>query len=137
MEKKPTLRWIEARAIIRLAGREVLILKADRGNDAALWEFPGGRAEPRESPEAALRRHCRTLLGTEIELQVGQPPFRHDFGDREVTYRYYECGIQTGSLRPPQTVELRWVLPAQLADYTFDAPAQAVVNWLQNSGERS
>lgn len=123
--------WVDARAILRRSTRELLILKPQDEPDA-LWQFPGGRADPRESPEAALRRHCRGLLGVELELHVGQPPFVHNFGTHSVTYRYYWAGV-LGEPRAAPACELRWVLPGQLREYDFDAPTRQVVEWLQRT----
>jgi 8-oxo-dGTP diphosphatase len=133
MGKRQKTRWVESRAIIQNSRHEVLIFKADRRNDSALWEFPGGRVAPGESPEVALRRHCRLLLAVELELQIGQPPFVHDFGDHQVTYRYYHCAADAVKLTTSGAAETRWVRVQQLPDYTFDPPTQVVVDWLRDA----
>jgi 8-oxo-dGTP diphosphatase len=135
MGKKPKTGWIEARGLFRRGAREYLIFNADAANEASLWEFPGGRLLPRESPEAGLRRCCRTLLGVEVDFELGQPPFVHDFGTHTVTFRYYAASIRDGAIKPPRGADCRWVLEGQLRDYEFDAATQRVVDWLLEENE--
>jgi mutator protein MutT len=127
--------WIESRALLERSGRELLIVKPRPQNDECPWEFPGGRLENRESPEAALRRILRDTLGIETELLQGQPPFVHNFGTHSITYRYYMCGIASGAICPADGSEVRWVKVGQLREYVFDAPTQQVVDWLLQAGE--
>ena len=133
--QKPT--WIESRALIERAGREFLILKPRSADEDCPWEFPGGRLERKESPEAALRRMLRDACGVEVELQVGQPPFVHNYGSHSITFRYYMCGIARGNPVTPKGADLRWVKLGQLRDYHFDVPTQQVVDWmLESEAER-
>src|SRR5262245_14703316 len=128
-----TTDWTESRALLERPGRELLILKPRLDDPECPWEFPGGRLENRESPEAALRRIFRESLGVELELLQGQPPFIHNFGDHSVTYRYYMCTVARGTLRQPPGSEMRWVKVGQLCEYDFDRPTQQVVEWLRDA----
>ncbi|HUU95106.1 MAG TPA: NUDIX domain-containing protein [Phycisphaerae bacterium] len=121
--------WVEARALIQRAGREYLIIKPHAGDEQP-WEFPGGRIRSSEPPEAALRHLCRALLGIDIHIALGQPPFDYSFGTHRVRYRYYLCGVRRREAAPPGCAEARWVLMEQLREYVFDAPTQQVVDWL-------
>jgi len=121
--------WVEARALIQRAGREYLIIKTHAGDEQP-WEFPGGRIRRNEPPEAGLRRLCRALLGIEINIVLGQPPFDYSFGTHRVRYRYYICGVRRHEAAPAACGEARWVLMEQLREYVFDAPTQQVVDWL-------
>lgn len=120
---------IDARGMIRRSPGEYLIIRPVR-EPAAAWEFPGGPLEGNESPEAALRRWCRALLGTELEIMLGQPPLAYGQGDQRVIYRYYLCGIRGPEPRPAPGYELRWVLAGQLRDYVFAPPMQQVAEWI-------
>jgi ADP-ribose pyrophosphatase YjhB (NUDIX family) len=121
--------WVDSRALVQRAGREYLIIKTQSGEDQP-WEFPGGRVQPNEVPEAALRRLCHAQLGVELQISIGQPPFVHRFGTHSVTYRYHICGIPDGQAEAVGCAETRWVLREQLREYVFDAPTQQVVDWL-------
>lgn len=130
MATRETPSWIESRALIERNDREFLIFKLRNSDDDCAWEFPGGRVERRESPEAALRRILRSICGIEVELRIGQPPFVHNYGGHSITFRYYLCGIGKGTPSVPAPAELRWVKLGQLRDYHFDVPTQQVVDWM-------
>lgn len=130
MASSQTPFWIESRALIEGKRHEFLILKPRSQDDDCPWEFPGGRVERRESPEAALRRLLRDICGVEVELRIGQPPFVHNYGSHSITFRYYICSIAKGTPTPPQGADIRWVQLGQLRDYHFDVPTQQVVDWM-------
>ncbi|MBU0639567.1 MAG: NUDIX domain-containing protein [Planctomycetes bacterium] len=136
MGRQQVKRWIEARALIQRAGRTYLIAKPHT-DETCPWEFPGGKVRSGEMPEAVLRRVCRTALGVELEVLIGQPPFEHRFGTHVVTYRYCLCGIRRGEPTAIGYAEIRWILVGQLREYVFDSPTQQVVDWLleQPSGK--
>jgi len=135
MAKAGQTEWTEARAIFENAAGETLIVRASGEADATPWEFPGGKLQGQESPETALRRLCRDLLGVAVEFVRGQPPFVHNFGTHTVTYRYYHCRVAKGQPQPRGVAELRWIRPGQLREYVFDRPTQQVVDWLlENAG---
>ena len=127
--------WIESRALTQNSRREYLIIRTVPGEDQP-WEFPGGRVQQNESPEAAMRRLCRTLIGAEVELQQGQPPFVHNFGTHSITFRYFIVGIAREEVAPPTAAEMRWVQLGQLRDYVFDTPTQQVVDWLLSAADK-
>ena len=129
MARRHQRNWTESRALIQRAGREYLIVKTDRAAEQP-WEFPGGRIRRGESPETGLRRLCRVMLGVELVISLGQPPFVYRFGTHSVTYRYYICGTRGAKPTAAGCAELRWVLTGQLCEYVFDAPTQQVVDWL-------
>lgn len=128
-------RWIDTRAVIERRRGEYLIVRPRGGPTRPPWEFPGGPLRERESPEAALRRHCGELLGVRLEIHLGQPPFVFDYGSHSVTYRYFFCGC-LGRPAALGCAEVRWVLGGQLREYLFEPASQQVVDWLleENAG---
>ena len=126
---------VEARALISHR-REGYLIVRPLGEPDAPWEFPGGTAAERESPEAALRRCCRAQIGVELEIVVGQPPFAHETEAGTTLYRYYVCGVLSGEPRALSCRDTRWVMTPQLRDYVFSAPTQQVVDWLLEEHSR-
>ncbi len=64
-------------------GERVLIAERPPGKSSAgLWEFPGGKIESGESPEAALKRELREELNLEVEIVrfLGEFPHQYDWG---------------------------------------------------------
>ena len=111
--------------MLERAGR-ILITRRKRGTHlAGLWEFPGGKREPGESPQEALRREIREELGVAIE--VGEPveTIDWDYPDKRVRLAFFRC-VPLGDPRPLEGQEMAWVAPAELAGYEFP-PADAAL----------
>lgn len=84
------------------------------------WEFPGGKAEPGESPEAALVREIREELGAEIVPGGLWESLRHDYADLSVTVHFYPCRLAAGArVERKEHARLEWVEPSRLAEFEF------------------
>ncbi len=120
-------------AVIRDAAGRVLLARRPRGHHAGLWEFPGGKVEPGETPEAALAREIREELGAEVA--VGEPLCRVDHRYPHVAVRMtaYACRVVQGTPRPLHGQALAWVFPQELLRYPMpqaDVPvARRVMAW--------
>ncbi|QNU16480.1 NUDIX domain-containing protein [Thermomonas sp. XSG] len=114
--------------VLRDARGRVLLARRTEGRDlAGLWEFPGGKVEPGESPEDALVRELREELG--VETEVGAPvacvplesPGRRLLLDvREVAFSGLPRGLEGQALA--------WVPLRKLSDYPMppaDVPVVA------------
>jgi 8-oxo-dGTP diphosphatase len=96
-------------ALIRDAGR---ILMSRRRADQAmplLWEFPGGKIEPGEPPDAALAREVREELGCEVQVGRIHEVVFHAYPEFDLYMLVYECRIVAGSPAPVQVAEVAWV----------------------------
>jgi 8-oxo-dGTP diphosphatase len=89
------------------------------GSRGSLWEFPGGKVEPRESDQAALIRECREELG--VELTVGSDQWRgtHHYRDLRVELVLYAATIRAGVPRPLRAQQLRYLSPKEMAELPF------------------
>ena len=121
-------------AVIRSGdGRRVLACRRAPGKDAAgRWEFPGGKVEAGESPDAALAREIGEELG--VRIRVGA------LLDRTVTVRRdgraidlacYDCRLDGATpVASTDHDELRWVDPAELAELQWAEADLPVVRML-------
>lgn len=106
-------------AAAALVDREerVLVQRRPNGSDfAGLWEFPGGKLEPGETPEAALVRELNEELGIDIDASSLAPAgfASAAIGDRHLLLLLFLCREWRGVPEALQAAELRWPRPAQL-----------------------
>jgi mutator protein MutT len=112
--------------VVRDDGRVLIARRPEGTHLAGLWEFPGGKVEDGETPAQCLVRELREEVG--IEIAVGEPYERLEFvyPERRVRIYPFECRLLAGTPSPIGCAELRWVTPAELADYEFP-PANATL----------
>lgn len=127
---------VSAVALIDRDGR-VLIAKRPEGKAmAGLWEFPGGKVEPGETPESALIRELHEELGIETWSSCLAPLTfaSHTYDDFHLLMPLFVCRKWDGVARPREHAALKWVGVRDLADYPMpaaDVPLVAVLrDWL-------
>jgi 8-oxo-dGTP diphosphatase len=110
---------VVAAALVDVDGR-ILICKRPQGKQlAGLWEVPGGKVEPGETPEAALIRE----LDEELGLKVTHPclaPFvfaSHSYENFHLMMPLYLCRRWEGFAEAREHEALAWVKPDKLGDY--------------------
>lgn len=84
-----------------------------------LWEFVGGKVEPGETPEAALRRECREELAVEIRVDDLFMEVLHTYPDIEIVLSLYHAVITAGAPQKIEHNDIRWITPAQIPDFDF------------------
>ena len=118
---------VAACALVDADGR-VLVAKRPEGKAmAGLWEFPGGKVEAGERPEAALIRELREELCIDVtEACLAPLTFAsHAYETFHLLMPLYVCRRWKGEIRPTEAPEIRWLRPARLRDYPMppaDAP---------------
>ena len=113
------------------ANDEVLIALPPTDEECArLWQFPRGRVNLRESPEAAIRRIARDNLGLQIRVFAAPPPLVAMLNEAEVELRYLFCSILSGEPITGPYAEIRWVCNRRLCEYDYDPWSQATAAWL-------
>jgi 8-oxo-dGTP diphosphatase len=114
--------------VIRDARGRVLLARRTEGRDlAGLWEFPGGKCEPGESPEAALVRELREELG--IEARVGAPLIRvpQRYPDKRLVLDVRHVESWQGPARGREGQALAWVPGEKLERYAMPPADRPVV----------
>lgn len=104
---------VVACALVDAQGR-VLLQKRPAGKPmAGLWEFPGGKVEPGETPEEALAREIAEELGVMVEAPTAAAFASAPLGERHLVLLLYVCRRWTGSLLATEGQALQW---ASIAD---------------------
>ena len=113
---------VVAVALIDRDGRVLLQQRSPHRSMAGLWEFPGGKVEHGELPEAALIRELNEELGIETEASCLAPAAfaSHPVGEAHMILLLYVCRKWRGEPRPLDSSGLRWVRPTQM--FALDMP---------------
>jgi A/G-specific adenine glycosylase len=125
--RQPTPHYDVAAAVIRdAAGRYLVGQRPTQGLLGGLWEFPGmtvtagGTSQgPGETLPDCLRRELREKMGIECEIGAPIGQVRHGFTHFRMTLHAYACTLAGGTPQPRWYTDVRWVGPAELAQYAL------------------
>ncbi|TRW99243.1 (deoxy)nucleoside triphosphate pyrophosphohydrolase [Paracoccus sp. M683] len=100
-------------------GRVLLAQRPQGKSLAGLWEFPGGKVETGETPEAALIRELHEELGIETWQSCLAPMAfaSHSYDDFHLLMPLFACRKWDGIVQPREGQGLAWVRAEKLADY--------------------
>ena len=108
------LRSIEVVAALIREGDKILAAQRGYGEYKDFWEFPGGKIEPGETPEAALKREIKEELATEIEINEYVGTVDYDYPDFHITLLLYLCTMVSGNLELLEHESAKWLLASEL-----------------------
>jgi len=117
MAKKAATLIVVAAALADREGRVLLQRRPVGKAMAGLWEFPGGKMEQGERPEAALVRELEEELGIAVDEAALEPAafVSADNGGRNMLLLLYLCRSWRGEPAPLHASALAWVAPADMA----------------------
>lgn len=127
---------VAAVALVDRDGRVLLAQRPEGRSMAGLWEFPGGKLEPGESPEAALIRELHEELAIDTwESCLAPLSFAsHAYDDFHLLMPLFACRKWDGVPQPREHAALRWATVRNLANYPMppaDLPLLPVLrDWL-------
>jgi len=127
---------VSAVALIDADGRVLLAERPEGKSMAGLWEFPGGKVEPGETPEAALIRELHEELGIDTWQSCLAPLTfaSHSYADFHLLMPLFACRKWQGIVTAQEGQRLAWVRPARLRDYPMppaDLPLIPILrDWL-------
>ena len=113
----------------------MLIAQRPEGKQlAGLWEFPGGKVEPGERPEAALIRELKEELGIDVNGACLAPFVftSHAYESFHLLMPLYLCRRWSGVVQAHEHSALKWVRPAQLPDYPMPPADEPLIAWLRD-----
>lgn len=127
---------VSAVALIDADGRVLLAQRPEGKSMAGLWEFPGGKIETGETPEAALIRELHEELGIDTwESCLAPLTFAsHAYDDFHLLMPLFACRKWQGTPHPKEGQALQWVRANALRDYPMppaDVPLISILrDWL-------
>ena len=127
---------VSAVALIDADGRVLLAQRPEGKSMAGLWEFPGGKVEAGETPEAALIRELKEELGIDTWQSCLAPLTfaSHAYPGFHLLMPLFACRKWQGTATPREGQTLAWVRPAALRDYPMppaDLPLIPILrDWL-------
>lgn len=118
-------------------GRLFMQRRPDTGVWAGLWEFPGGRLKPDETPEEALRRTWREDTAFDVAVTEKIAVLRHSYTTCRITLHCFTahfCNRQPPCPAPPalhRASEYRWIEPSEAERLTLPSPHRKLMNLLE------
>ena len=131
---------VSAVALIDRDGRVLLAQRPEGKAMAGLWEFPGGKIESGETPEAALIRELHEELGIDTAASCLAPLSfaSHSYAATKthpafhLVMMLFVCRRWQGRPQPIERGQLKWVRPQQLRDYPMPAADIPLIAALQD-----
>lgn len=138
MDQKPPaarpILFVAAAALID-ADNRVLIAERPAGKSlAGLWEFPGGKLAPGETPEEALVRELKEELDIEVCLTC-LAPFTfasHTYDTFHLMMPLYLCRNWEGEITPREGQRVKWVRASKLTDYPMPPADLPLIPFLRD-----
>ena len=114
-----TVLLVAACALVDPDGRVLIARRPEGKSMAGLWEFPGGKVEPGELPEATVIRELKEELGIDVtEACLAPLTFAsHGYKEFHLLMPLYICRRWEGSVTAQEGQEVKWVRPVRLRDY--------------------
>ena len=118
---------VTAMLLLDESGRFLLAQRQKPPSLAGMWEFPGGKMRPRESPEVCLTREIWEELGCEVDVVGIHDANFHVYDDTgEVLILCYRCRLLSGSPRGMEGQGCRWFHPSEIPGLDI-APADVPI----------
>lgn len=101
-------------------GDEILITqRSEEMSHPLMWEFPGGKLFPGESPERGLMREIMEELNIKIKVEQLLPSVKHDYGSLRIKLIPFICSIESGEIIPTEHKEVKWLRKDDLSKYSL------------------
>ncbi|KWV44594.1 MULTISPECIES: 8-oxo-dGTP diphosphatase MutT [Rhizobium] len=125
---------VAACALIDADGRILLAQRPEGKSLAGLWEFPGGKVEPGETPEASLVRELHEELGITTKVACLAPLTfaSHTYEKFHLLMPLYVCRRYEGIPHGKEGQALKWVKPQALRDYPMPPADEPLIPMLQD-----
>lgn len=127
-ENRPHKTIVVVSAAVLFDGETVCLARRLGGRAfAGFWEFPGGKVEPGETPEAALHRELEEELAVRIEAPLEKGVSWYSYPDREIKVIFYSADIATRNYVLTAHDTLRWLNEAELRSFALGPERSRII----------
>ena len=102
------------------------------GEFEGMWEFPGGKIEPGESREVAIKREIQEELGVDIAIENILCTTEYDYSSFHLTMHCYLCRVEAGEIELREHKSARWLRPEELGSVEWLPADKDVISRLNN-----
>lgn len=106
-------------ALLMQNGSVLIAQKGPNDKRANLWEFPGGKIDPGETPEESLAREMQEEFLIEVRIDGFFAESLYTYPEGKILVMAYFCTQTGGTLTATEHADYKWVHPSELADYDF------------------
>lgn len=117
--------------LLNLRGQILISLRPNHVPQGGLWEFPGGKLEPNETPLQALRRELWEEIGIEVKSANFFSTVEHTYEDKRVTLEAWRVDKFIGEPSGKEGQKIEWIFPSELSKRNFPSPNQALIRLLE------
>ncbi|AMY02480.1 8-oxo-dGTP diphosphatase MutT [Mesorhizobium ciceri] len=123
---------VAACALVDADGRVLLAQRPQGKQLAGLWEFPGGKVEPGETPEQCIIRELHEEIGIETDIPCLAPLTfaSHSYDDFHLLMPLFICRRFRGIAQPREGQTLKWVRPKQMREYPMPPADEPLIPFL-------
>lgn len=122
-------------AIIKNAEGKILICqRADNSSMGGLWEFPGGKLEPGETPEECVIRECMEELSIKLSVTDIFARTQYQYPDKLIDFTFFNASVTGGDMKMNVHKDMKWVTVSEMKDYEF-CPADIEILDMLSSGK--
>jgi 8-oxo-dGTP diphosphatase len=118
---------VAAGVVVNDAGDILLARRPEHAHQGGLWEFPGGKVEPDETPQAALRRELHEEVGLDIAQSRPFIQIEHSYPDKRVLLDVYRVLAYQGKAHGREGQPVRWVSTSEMRRYAMPAANLPIV----------
>ena len=127
-----------AAAVIRTAELPFRIFATARGYGPykGMWEFPGGKIEPGESPEQALKREILEELDARIQVEGLIKTIEYDYPDFHLSMDCFWCKLMDDHLVLREALDAKWLAQSELHSVCWLPADRVVLSEIESSYPR-
>ena len=118
---------IEVSAAIIIKDNKIFITQRGYGEFKDMWEFPGGKIEPGETPEEALIREIKEELNADIHIKTKLTTIEYDYAKFHLTMHCFICELKNDHISLLEHEAAKFIYKSELNQYNF-LPADEELN---------